>query len=102
MEITDNIIEHDVIDYNFTFVSGLKLALTADLDLGDDVTEQSDHFEIYVAPRPTLSDEISVTNAEEMRVYKTHLAAVTWCARKQKQRTTEDQFDTKKFIHEMA
>jgi hypothetical protein len=102
MEINEVIKEHDVVDYNFMFPTGSKLTVTVDLTLNESAVEMADRFVVNTVNKPNFSNPEEIIEAEEIVVFKSGLAAVTTCKRKQRQPTEEELFDMRKLMHEIA
>jgi hypothetical protein len=102
MEIQEQIKEHNVTDYDFMFNSGSKLAITIDHDAGDNVQELGDRYILDTVAKPGLIDPEDSVDAETVEVFKTQLAVVARCNRKQRVPTEEEVFNTRKLLHEMT
>lgn len=90
MELKESVLEHEVIELDFMFAAGGKLSITIDEQAGDSVKELTDRYIITVAPKPSLSDPEETVEGEHMEVFKQHLAALSRCARMQRQPTEEE------------
>lgn len=105
MEIIQAVKHHTVTDYEFMFVSGSKLTITLDIDLGDSITESSDRYVIKTVKRPGLpfsEDQDEASEGESLEVFKTGLAAISAIARKQRQPTNEELLELQSTIKQFS
>lgn len=102
MDISEPIKERDIVDYDFMFTSGAKLAVAVDEAAGDTVEEQTDRFIFNVVSKPTVGDPTELTDPETLQVFKLGLAAICSCKRKQRMPTEEELFDMHKLVHTIA
>lgn len=102
MVINEPVKERDVIDYDFTFTSGMRLPLTVDVEAGDTIQEFSDRFELTLVGKPSMTDLDEVLQPEDVIVYKATLAAFIKRYRKQRIPNADELFDMKKTIHQLA
>lgn len=102
MEIVNPVKVHEVIDYDFMFTSGNKLAVTVDLDAGDSIDSSDTMYTINIKSKPNVTDPDTFTDEETLIIYKTGLAAVGICKRKQKQPSVEEIFEMQKTVHKLA
>lgn len=102
MEIAEQIKEHDVTDYDFMFNGGNKLTITIDHDAGDTVEEQSDRYVLNTVARISLTDPNEQVDAETVDVFKTNLAVVARCKRKQRMPSEEETYEMHKMVHNLA
>ena len=99
MEILEQIKEQEVTDYDFMFQGGSKLAVIINHDIGDTVKELHDRYVLDIKARPNLVNNEEPTNPEIVEVFKTHLAFVSTCHRKQRAPTAEEAFDFHQLLH---
>jgi hypothetical protein len=102
MEISNPIKERDIVDYDFMFTSGAKLAISVEEAAGDQVAEQPDRYVFNLASKPSITDPSELTDEETMEVFKLGLAAVCKCRRKQRMPTEDELFDMHATLHAMA
>ena len=103
MDIVEVAKERDLADYDFMFISGAKLVVTIEEAIGDSVTEHPDRFVIEIKPKPvgfTAPEE--KTDEETLTVFKTGLAAMNVCKRKQREPTENEIFEMNKTLHKMS
>jgi hypothetical protein len=102
MDILEPIKERDIVDYDFMFVGGAKLAITLDPEAGDTVNEYDTHYELHTVARPNPTNPEDSIDAETVKVFKNQLAVLATCWRKQRMPSEEEKREMEKFIHELA
>lgn len=102
MEVVEQVKEHDVVDFDFMFASGSKLAVTLDETAGDTYDENPNSYVLNVVAKPSLSDPDEKVEPETIEVYKAHLAVSVIRQRKQRTPSEEEQFNMRKTIHALA
>lgn len=102
MELVEPVASKVVLEYEFTFTSGMALPLVVDESTGDSCIELADRYEIHMAPKPSTMDPEEMLDEEDVTVYKRVLASVIVRKRTIKLPTAEEQFEFQKFVHDMA
>jgi hypothetical protein len=102
MDIIEPLREREIVDYDFLFISGSKLAIVVDVAAGDTATELPDRYVMSLSSKPSASDPDDLSDPETMEVFKVGLAAVVTCKRKQRMPTEEELFDMQKTYHSIA
>lgn len=88
-------------DYDFTFAAGMVMQITVNTDAGDTITF-TDPIVIRSAAKPSMNDPDIMIPAEEISVYKTHLAAVHHRVREIVELTPEQQHEWAKTLKEIT
>ena len=101
MKIAETVREREVVDYDFMFLGGTKLTITVDAVAGDTVREFGDRYIINTTERKGLTPEDDVS-AEELILFKGHLAVLGICKRLQRLPTEEELFNMRKTLHTLA
>jgi hypothetical protein len=102
MELEQPKLEKDVIEYDFIFQGGSKLPITLDTGAGDTVTEEPERFVLYLAAKPSPTDDEVLMPAETAYVYKSNLVAFIVRNRKMRLPTPEEKFQFKKTLHSLV
>lgn len=102
MDIVEQIVEHDVVDWDFMFAGGAKLAITLDSTAGDFCEALEDRYVLTTVDKPSLTTPDEIVAGEVIQVFKQHLAVVATCSRKQRQPSEEEKFNMQKTLHALA
>lgn len=102
MEIVERIKEHNVVDYDFMFIGGSKLAVTVDTDAGDVVNQLDDSYVINITGKPNLSEPEETVEPETIVVYKPQLAFVSIRNRKQRMPSESEILDMRSTVKNLA
>lgn len=102
MELNEVVNTKQVLEYEFTFTSGMALPVTIDESLGDTVLELADRYEIHMAAKPSPMDSEVMFDEEDVTVYKRVLASVLVRKRTVQLATLDQKLAFKQFIHDAA
>lgn len=102
MEITESVLEKDVIDYDFTLVGGLRMPMTIEAGIGDSATEEADRWIIHLTAKPRPTDPDDLMPEEHIHLYKRNVIGVIIRPRKQRVPDPEEVFNMRKTLHALA
>lgn len=97
MEIVDKDEFKTVVEYDFTFTSGMRLPIMVDLNAGDRVIEDDKCYTLDLVAKPSISEE-EMLQPEVATIYKANLAALILRPRKLRIASVEEKVQFKKLL----
>lgn len=102
MEIQSPELTKDVVDYDFSFTSGLRSVTTVDPSVGDYVEELVDRYQIHLASKPSFTNPEEILPEELVTVFKSQLTVFIERKRKQRMPSPEELFSMRKTFETWA
>ena len=102
MEIVAPIVEHDVIDYDFSFTNGVRSTTTLIPALGDSTNELQDRYTVVLTSKPNPINPEEMMPKEEVSVFKSNITVVIKRERKQRSPSVDELIDIKAAYGQMA
>ena len=89
-------------DWDITFASGMVLPLTLDAKAGDTISFTDNEIQVKLVAKPNVSDPNKLLPAEDVTIYKAHVATVQHRERTITELTPEEKLAWQKTLHELT
>jgi hypothetical protein len=98
MELVETVKFKEVIDYDFMFVGGDKVAFAVEPAAGDSFEEQTDRFVINLVSKPSIIIPEEKSDPSTIEIFKSGIAAKVTTPRKVRLPSEEEVFNMRKTI----